>query len=423
MTTPRRLALRVAAACLLLTGCGAPGAVTPTPTVTAWPAAECRAAAAGVGQAVQRLVEPYNTPLPAVVLPTAPAAPAEGDADVQSALDVVRRAVAEHGCPGAAAQADVERGLAAVEARGAIAEAVRDRVLAGLRGRIGSEPAEVALQPGADLAAALAEAPAGSTLRLAAGEYPLASALVLLDAVTLRGEGRDVTVLASRALEAAVLVLADDRVELADLAVVRAAEPPGSGVVAGGAASVVLEGVRVSGARAGAEQGGAGVLMVDADGEASGRGTTLEVTNSVFSDNDWAGLAVSGGHRVSIVTSTFADNGECGLCFLDASDGSVRDSVFDENLVGVAVTGTARPALLGSTVTGGEIGLQVEGEAAPTVDGNRISGASRAAVIVTGSATGTLARTVCSDVPYGLVVSDSAAPTLIDNQCVLARGA
>jgi len=57
------------------------------------------------------------------------------------------------------------------------------------------------------------------------------------------------------------------------------------------------------------------------------------------------------------------------------------------------------------------------------VDGNRISGASRAAVIVTGSATGTLARTVCSDVPYGLVVSDSAAPTLIDNQCVLARGA
>lgn len=82
----------------------------------------------------------------------------------------------------------------------------------------------------------------------------------------------------------------------------------------------------------------------------------------------------------------------------------------------------ARPTLMDLTIDGGEVGLQVEGSAAPIVDGATISSSSRAAVIVGGKATGALASVVCTDVDYGIVVTDTAAPTLTGNTCALASG-
>lgn len=375
-----------------------------------------------VGAALQRLVDPYNIAAPSVLLPSARPFESEGTTDVTAALDAAARAISEHGCPAADVQTEVGRALGAVEARGPVGEAVRDRVLAGIEGRIAGGSAERTVTPGDDLAEALAEAPAGATLLLEAGEYRLSSALVLLDAVTIRGAGRDATVLASSAHQASILVVADKPVRIADLALARDPGSLGSGIVAGGEASLVLDGVRLTGARRGQDQGGAGVLLADAGARAAGRGTTLQADAVEFRDNDWAGLAVTGAHRVSVLDATFAGNGQCGVCFFDSASGSIRDSTFTDNLVGLAITGGATPQVASSTVTGGEVGLQADGDAAATVDGLRIERATRAAVIVTGAATGAIARTTCDSVPFGIVVGDKAAPTLTDNTCTLVRG-
>lgn len=314
--------------------------------------------------------------------------------------------------------ARLARGLAAVPASGPVAAAVLARLSATLVAR--PTPTPGPLRPGADLGAALAAAPAGGTVELGAGTFDLPATLVALDAVTLKGAGRGRTILRSTASDAAVLDLAVGRVELRDLDLAIAATGGSSGVVAGSEASLVLTRVGVRGARAGTA-GGAGVLMSATGTGGSGRGATLEVTDSEFSGNAWAGIGVTGGHLVSIVGGTFRDNGACGVCFLDASGGSVSASTLAGNPVGVGVTGTARPTLVDVTIGGGDVGVQLEGASVATLDRVTVSGATRAAIIVTGTAGGAIGHTSCRSVPYGIVVGPDAAPTLTAVDCAVAQ--
>ncbi|MDX5319012.1 MAG: right-handed parallel beta-helix repeat-containing protein, partial [Actinomycetes bacterium] len=149
--------------------------------------------------------------------------------------------------------------------------------------------------------------------------------------------------------------------------------------------------------------------------------TTLEVTDSTFEDNAWAGIVVAGGHRVSIERTTFVANGEVGVLFLDSASGSVTASTFTGNTVGLAATGESEPVWLTSTVSGGEIGIQIEENSTAVIEDVEVRGASSAAVIVRGAATGAISGLTCTDVEYGLVIEDTAAPTLADNACELAR--
>ncbi len=382
---------RAVAAVLLagtLAACGAPAAPSPSapPSASADPVAACEAVADSVVAAVARTVAAYDgaflTPATpgATTTPAAPAtatappgpSPAEAPAvDLAATVEAARDAVERLGCPAGVLDARLAKGLAAVEASGPVAAAVLARLTATLVG--GPTPTPGPLRPGDDLAAALAAAPAGGTVELGAGTFALAVPLVALDAVTLRGAGRGRTILRSTAADAAVLDLAVGRVELRDLDVELAGAAGASGVVAGSEASLVLTRVGVRGARAGTA-GGAGVLMSATDTGGSGRGTTLEVTDSEFSGNAWAGIGVTGGHRVSVVGSTFRENAACGLCFLDASGGSVTGSTLAGNQVGIGVTGTAGPALVDVAITGGTVGVQLEGASAATLERVAVSG-------------------------------------------------
>lgn len=405
---------------------------TTSPAASATPlrAQVCAEAADSVVAAVANLVTSYETPA-AQESPdpsrepsaTPQASPATGD-DVTSAVAQAQRTLERLDCDRAAFNADLEAGLAAIEPSGAIATAVWRRVSASVLGDVEQQAGERTLKPAEDLSTAIARAAPGSTLVLPAGVTELPGTLVLLDGVTLRGEGREATTLASSAPEAAIIVATDGRVELRDLTLTLSGGTPASGVVAGPSASLVLAGVRIAGAPIGdAGSGGAGVYMSAEGEQGSGRGTTLEVTDSLFEGNGWAGIAVAGGHRVSIEASTFAGNGEVGMLFLDSASGSVAASTFTDNTVGLAATGASTPTWLASTVSGGSIGLQLDGTAAPTIDGMRVEGSASAAVVVGGEATGSIGHTTCADVPYGIVISDAAAPTLVDNTCELARGA
>lgn len=425
----------------VVSGCSTPGASTPSPTApdpAAARALACRDAAAALVKTVDETVAWYDTSdasaspvaTPGDGTPTdaaasgsdnpspdaAPAAP-----DLTAAVEAARTAITGNGCATAAFVAELKAGLAAIKPRGAIATAVLARVSATLTGRASQTADTRRVLPTDDLVQSLAEIGPGSTIELEAGTYALTSPLVLLDGITIKGAGRDRTVLSSSASGAAVLIVTSGRVELRDLALRLDAGTPASGILGGPTTSLLLSGVRVSGARATPESvGGAGIQL---SGSRSGSaGTTLEVTDSAFDDNGWAGIAVAGDHKVSVLRAAFSRNGQCGLCFLDASTGSVEDSTFDGNMVGLGATGTSSPTWLRNTVTGGTVGVQVDGTAAPTIDTITITGSSRAAAIFSARSAGVITHATCKGVHYGIVVADTAAPTLGDNVCQVARG-
>lgn len=421
-----------AAAVLAITAAlaGCAGETEPEPSDTAAAvAAECAAAVDDIIAAVDHIVAEYESsvgeqpagPTPGAT-PLATPGPESGDA-LAEAVAAARDTRERLGCDADRFTSDLESGLAGIEPEGPIATAVLRRVSGSLLGTTRRDAGEWALSEGVDLHQALAEAAEGSTILLPAGSIDVEGTLVLLEGVTLRGAGREATTIRAASADAAILIATGGRVSLEDFGVELVGDQPASGIVAGPSASVALTGVRVAGARAAGDGvGGAGVYLSAEGAEGAGRGTTLQITDSIFERNEWAGVAVAGGHRVSIESTTFARNGQVGALFLDSSSGSIGGSTFIDNAIGVAISGTATPAVLASTLTGGSVGVQADASAEPAIDTLGISGASAAAVIFGGASGGSISGVECEDVPYGIVISDTAAPTLRDNSCGVARG-
>jgi hypothetical protein len=411
----------------VLTGCGPQPSADPTQAGIPEEILEqaCTDAVSGIVDAVAELAAGYE-PDAAGEPPTTPddGGPEAEDKDpLTAAVTDARRARDRLDCDREAFAAELADGLGAIAPSTPVAEAVWRRASASILGTVEQEAGERALTPTDDLRDALARSAEGTTIVLPPGTIDLDSTLVLLTAVTLRGSDRDETVLRTRATDAGVIVATGGLVRLENLTLELVGDDPASGLVAGPSASVALSNVRIAGARADeGGAGGAGVYMSAQGDEGSGRGTTLEVTDSVFARNGWAGVAVAGGHRVSIEGSTFADNGEVGLLFLDEAGGSVGSSSFRDNRVGLAATGSADPSWADNAISGGDVGVQVDADAAPAIDGLRVSGTSSAAVIFGGSSGGFLGDATCAASPYGIVISDAAAPTLGANECQLARG-
>jgi hypothetical protein len=418
---------------LTVTGCSdglrSADPLTPSPTDTS--AEACAAAVDTIVQATQRYVAGYGTagtvgaPTTDEAVTPSPSGSATGEApfteeEFQNALTSAQATLTEQACGAGKVRSDLEDGLGLVEARGPVAQAVLRQLTASLTGRLERTATTRVVAPGDDLGETLAELPPGSTVELAEGEFLLSEPLVVLSSVTLRGAGVDSTTVISTASDAAILAVTDGRVEIADIAVRREAGKPGSGLLAGPAASVVVTNARFSGGVATKDgNGGSAIVMFAGEDPVSDRGTTLEVTGSDLVDNEAAGVVLTGAHRASVVGSTIGSNGQCGVCFLDASSGSIETTSFTGNGVGVAVAGTASPVLVGGTITGGEVGLQVSDAATPTVSDVTIRGAARAAVIYTGTSGGAIDGVTCRDVPFGIVVGPSVAPTLGNNSCEL----
>jgi hypothetical protein len=267
----------------------------------------------------------------------------------------------------------------------------------------------------------LAELAPDSVVRLAPGRHRLSQTLVVLQAVTIVGAGRNRTELVSNAAGSVLLVLTDGRVELRGLTARHSGRSAASVLLGGPTSSVVLDAARIADASGKNGQGGNGVLMTASRGQEQGRGTTLEVTGTEFRGNEAAGVLLTGGHRTSVRRSTFVGNGQCGVCFADSSGGAVRTSRFSRNDVGVAVLDDARPALLDDRFTGGQVGVQASGRSRPLVRSSSVQGAARAAMIFSGRATGRVDGSTCTEVPYGIVVAGRALPFVGKNECTIAR--
>ena len=431
MTSRLARATAAALALLVLAGCsGDPsGASSPTtsPTETGASSASpdarttaCAQAVSGLVDATQAYVDSYG---PAVSGRTGRAS---AD-DLSGGLDRAKKRIESLQCDPATLRDQLQEGLYSVRARGALAEAVRAQLVAALTGTVAPATATRRLKAGEDLATVLPELAPGSTVVLPAGTVRLSKTVVLLQGVTLRGQGRGRTTLSTAAADTGVLVLTDGKVELDSLTVRHTGSKPASVVVAGPTSSLVLTDAAVTGARAGSDpatsRGGTGVLMSARSGEvADDRGTTLEVTRTRVAGNQAAGILLSGGHRASIRRSVLADNGQCGVCFLDTSRGAVRDSTLSGNGAGVAVVDRSRPLISGDTVTGGEVGVQAGNTSAPVVRDVTIRSVKRAAMIFSARARGRVGRVTCVDTPAGIVVARHALPYLGTNRCAVQPG-
>jgi hypothetical protein len=348
---------------------------------------------------------------------------ADPSGDLSAAVAAAKSAISRYGCPSTTFRADLDTGLKAVETHTPIAAAVLARLAASITGRVGQQAETRRLTPADDIAQAVAQLAPGSTVLLDAGTYALKESLVLLESLTVRGSGRDATVIKASAPDAAVVVMTPGQVEVSDLRMDLDASVPASGIVAAPQSALKLTSISVSGAKATSSGvGGAGVQMSGSTTDNPSRTTTLEVTDASFDRNGWAGIAVGGGHRASIVRTSFGDNAQCGVCFLDASSGSVQDSTFAGDVVALGANGQSRPTWVGNSVTGGTVGVQLDGNAAPAIQDLTVKGASRAAVIFSGRSGGAISGATCTSVPYGIVVADTAAPTIGQVGCAVARG-
>jgi hypothetical protein len=420
-------------------GCtGSPPDAPPTVSDSSTGPDGCALAVAAIVDATQRYVDGFGpvdgvdaapSPLPSAsaaapsTSPSAspPTAAADPDAVFQEALTRARGALDSSGCRGTEVVALLEDRLADVTAEGPVAGAVLRQLRSSMTGTAKAEPTTLEVAPGDDLLGAVATLPAGSTLVLGAGTHTLDDVLVLLSPITVRGSGVGTTTLESTAVDFGVLAIANGRVELKDLTLRHLGKSPANVVLAGPSVSLVATGVAISGGVAQEDgTGGAGILMYDPQSRPGGTDTTLEVTDSELVENGSAGIVLTGGHVASIVSSTFRANGQCGLCFLEGSSGSVLRGTFSDNGVGVAATGTARPTLLDSTVTEGQVGVQASDESVPVLRGVGIRGSSRAALIWSGRAGGLIEDVTCSDVAFGLVVGPDVTPTVRDSACRLA---
>lgn len=433
MTITRALSALLLAG--LLAGCSSSA---PTETPRPDPRSECEAAAASVVDAVAELVRQYDTPLvgpsgqsdaTAAPEPDDTAAPGSDDTvppdeRLAAAVAEARRVRAEKACPTEPFDDALATGLRHIDAEAPLADAVLRRTSSSLLGDARRTAEEHELTADEDLRDVLASAADGTTVVLPEGTIDVDFTVVALSGVTLRGAGRDATTIRSTAPDAAVVVATPANVRLEGLTLALSSGKPASGVVAGPSASLALTDVRISGAKAEGEgAGGAGLYLSAMGDEGSGRGTTLQVTDSVFEDNAWVGVAVSGGHRVSIEASSFARNATAGILFLDVSSGSVAGSEFTDNGVGLAAAGAATPVWTDSTIHGGGVGAQVDGTAAPRMTDLRITGSRTAAVIFGARAQGWITGVSCEGVAHGIVVADTAAPSLGENRCAVARGA
>lgn len=359
---------------------------------------------------------------PATPTPSATSSPLT-EQDYGLAISTARNELAAAKCDQATFQQQLAAGLRATHAKGAIAAAVLAQLRVSLTGALPPKPVTRTIGPADDVADALAAMPDGSTLVMRAGTYRLPDILVILRSVSVRGAGPGRTILTGAAAEATLLLMTAKPVTLEQLAVRHVGKAAGSVVVTGPTAALSLRDVSVSGGRADSSGGGGiGVLLTGSSAGRPSPTVTFTAVGSTFSDNDAAGVAAGGVHRIALSTSTFANDRQCGVCFLGDSEGTVRDSTFRRNAVGVVTSSSGAPLVRHNTIAEGDVGIQAAGDARPVLLDNVIRAMTRAAMVFIGNASGRVDGNNCSGDPSGIAVARSAYPDVRTNACRVTLG-
>ncbi len=239
------------------------------------------------------------------------------------------------------------------------------------------------------LAEALAQAAEGATIALGSGTHVLGQGVVAPRAVTLAGEGKDVTELVANQGDAALRYRGSGRFELRDLAVRWAGTGAAvADVVVIESGEARIERCRFHGASANASSQGSGLEL---------KGDSRGLVRECEARNNGVGIAVSERAWPTVQANVCEQNLAVGIAYLGEATGSARRNVCRLNgSSGILVTDSAQ-TLLNANVCAenGEHGIEVLEQSAPSLTANS-----------------------CSDnAADGIYIASTAKPTLRDNEC------
>lgn len=379
----------------------------------------CRGLGRRLGSSVQAYVGQFTdasaTSRKGPSLPSVP--------NLRSQAAEVRAEVARLGCDPDAFLKRTRQTLHAIDPEGmlasTVAHVVSANVLDVLANRSGgpTDGPRVVMSLGDDLAAAVADLPAGATLVLPPGRFQVDQPLVLLQDTRIVGSGAGRTRIHSTARGAAILVAGRADLQLVHLGLRHVGDAPGSVLVLRGG-NAELDAVHLSGGRAATRpqpQGGSGADRINplrgGSGVVLAGAEELTVRRGRITGNDVAGVVAAGSAQVSLRHATLSGNGTCGICWLGMTHGSLRQSRLRGNGVGLVIGGKAHPEVVGNEIAANDrAGAVVQAHAHPTVRGNRMRDNDKVAVVFTGHSRGTVSANSCSGADFGVVLDGNADP-------------
>ena len=313
---------------------------------------------------------------------------AELQPDLQRLAAEAGRIAGELGCTGQEYVDLLTSELETLRLGTGVQRAVAGTFVSGLLG--GDDPSDpgpstVRVTTTAELQVALGTSGTGSTIQVAAGDYSIDQPLVVLRGMTLIGEGADTTTISSTAPGAAIVAGTGDTVTIAGLAVRN--EVPGASIIAVTRGGLVLRDSAISGGRRDGE-GNGGYGLVLAPDTTLGTGTHT-VSDTSFDDNEGGGILVDGQISPTLTGISVEATTGCAVCWSGPSGGTLD----------------------GLTVSGGEVGLRIEGSATPDARAGVISGVT-VGVAIAGTSAPSIADTTVTGASIGVAVVDDAAPEL-----------
>jgi len=286
------------------------------------------------------------------------------------------------------------------------------------------------------LAEALSDAEPGATIYLRPGTHQLGHGLLLRQAVTLVGEGKDVTGLVAEQGNYVLRYEGEGLFGLFDLAVQwRGAGPEPADVVTVHNGAVQIERCRFSGATFGDELWGAGLEL---GGSVRGRvgscemqgnghgvivGEQAQVTlnqNSCTGNENHGILLIFAQAQTTLESNTCRDNQSSGIFYFGTCAGTALNNTCTGNEKnGIYVGGRAQLTLEGNTCTGnGSSGIYVSWQAQPTLEGNTCRENNADGISYYGGTSSTARNNTCTgNEQNGIRVTGQAQPTLEGNTC------
>ena len=309
--------------------------------------------------------------------------------------------------------------LPEIERQGVLAEYLVSIIGAGRE----LSTADVRVAPGDDVEEVLALLDDGSSLTFAAGEYPLERPLLVQREIRFIGAGRDVTTILSSSSDAALVVVGEGELTLEAMTIKHVGSEPAS-VVLSFDRPVQLSGARLAGGLAD-DEGGAGNGIVLSDETFAGLDPAPRslpqtlLVDVVIEDNVGAGIAVSTAEAPVVDTSTLARNGICGVCFFGAAQGSIVNSTFEANAIGVQIGDTSAPRITSNQIVESSVaGVVIVGQATPTVVGNQVLDSADVGIAIQDEAAAIVRDNTVERAPVGISILSRGATVIEANRVI-----
>lgn len=357
----------------------------------------------------------------------------QSTADLQTAADTFRRRRVALGCGVHEFRVLLDVALEDLDGSGPLARAIEAQLRNVVFPPIGPA-ADVTVEPGDDLAAAVHGAHPDVTVRLAPGRHELDEPLLLLRPATLVGAGSDRTTIVSGAPGAVVVHLGQETFSADGIRFLHEGDEEASVVVLSNG-SYRLDDVTVEGGVGGADGAGWGLVLGSGQDRVENR--VEDARGLVLLDNAVGGMAVV--DRNPTITDVVATgNTGCGVCFLGAAGGTLDQVEVRDNDIGLSIGGDSAPSvsaltadgnrasgviandraetrLDGATITSnGALGVRVQDAATLTITEATIAGHGEVGVLVEADGTLELTEGSVSEVPAGVAVRGAAAATVSD---------